>query len=99
MTIASHGISNTDLTGAMARPLIRSTQRIGNTQLLIQRAEDDLKLDNSWMYLGFQRRVRRLATGQTTDAFLGSDVMIEDFEGYNGRVSDMKWTFKGSRKC
>ena len=70
---------------------------VRNTQLLIHRAEDDLKRDNSWLYLGFQRRVRRLATGQVTDAFLGSDLMIEDFEGYNGRVSDMKWTFKGTK--
>lgn len=69
---------------------------VQNTQLLIHRAQDDLKLDNAWMYLGFQRRVRRLATGQTTDAFLGSDVMIEDFEGYNGRICDMKWTYKGT---
>lgn len=70
---------------------------VRNTQLLIYRAEDDLKRDNSWLYLGFQRRVRRLATGQVTDAFLGSDLMIEDFEGYNGRISDMKWTYKGTR--
>ena len=70
---------------------------VQNTQLLIQRAEDDLKRDNSWLYLGFQRRVRRLATGQVTDSFLGSDLMIEDFEGYNGRVSDMKWVFKGTK--
>ena len=70
---------------------------VKNTQLLIQRAEDDLKRDNAWLYLGFQRRVRRLATGQVTDSFLGSDLMIEDFEGYNGRVSDMTWTFKGAR--
>lgn len=70
---------------------------VQNTQLLIQRADDDTKRDNAWLYLGFQRRVRRLATGQVTDAFLGSDIMIEDFEGYNGRVSDMKWTFKGTR--
>jgi len=70
---------------------------VKNTQLLIQRFEDDLKRDNAYLYLGFQRRVRRLSTGQTTDAFLGSDVMIEDFEGYNGRISDMKWTFKGTK--
>lgn len=68
-----------------------------NTQLLIQRFEDDAKLDDAYLYLGFQRRVRRLAQGQVTDAFLGSDLMIEDFEGYNGRVSDMKWTFKGTK--
>jgi hypothetical protein len=72
-------------------------QDLKGTQLLIQRYDDDLKLDDAYLYLGFQRRVRRLATGQTTDAFLGSDLMIEDFEGYNGRVSDQKWTYKGTR--
>ncbi len=70
---------------------------VKNTQLLIQRFEDDLKRDNAYLYLGFQRRVRRLSSGQVTDAFLGSDIMIEDFEGYNGRISDMKWTYKGTR--
>ncbi len=72
-------------------------QDLKNTQLLIQRYEDDQKMDDAYLYLGFQRRVRRLATGQATDSFLGSDLMIEDFEGYNGRVADMKWTFKGTR--
>jgi len=72
-------------------------QDLKNTQLLIQRYEDDLKLDDAYLYLGFQRRVRRLATGQVTDAFLGSDLMIEDFEGYNARSSDMNWTYKGTK--
>ncbi|HZX31501.1 MAG TPA: DUF1329 domain-containing protein [Rhodocyclaceae bacterium] len=72
-------------------------QDLKNTQLLIQRFSDDLKLDDAYLYLGFQRRVRRLAQGQVTDAFLGSDLMIEDFEGYNGRISDMKWTYKGTK--
>ena len=66
---------------------------IRNTQLLIHRYKDDLKRDDAWLYLGFQRRVRRLATGQTTDSFLGTDIMIEDFEGYNGRVSDYTWEY------
>jgi hypothetical protein len=69
---------------------------VKNTQLLIHRYEDDTKLDDVYLYLGFQRRVRRLASGQTTDAFLGSELMVEDFEGYNGRISDMQWTYKGS---
>jgi len=64
-----------------------------DTQLLIHRYEDDTKRDDAWLYLGFQRRVRRLATGQTTDAFLGTDIMIEDFEGYNNRVSDYNWKY------
>lgn len=69
---------------------------VKNTQLLIHRYKDDLKRDDAWLYLGFQRRVRRLASGQITDSFLGSDIMIEDFEGYNGRISDIKWTYKGT---
>ena len=70
---------------------------VKNTQLLIHRASDDQVRDNSWLYLGFQRRVRRLSSGQITDSFLGADIMIEDFEGYNGRVSDMNWTYKGTQ--
>lgn len=70
---------------------------VKNTQLLIHRKEDDLQRDSSWLYLGFQRRVRKLASGQVTDAFLGSDIMIEDFEGYNGRISDMNWAYKGTK--
>lgn len=69
---------------------------VKNTQLLIHRSDDDLVRDNTWLYLGFQRRVRRLSSGQITDSFLGADLMIEDFEGYNGRISDMNWTYKGT---
>ena len=72
-------------------------QDVADTQLLIHRFEDDTQLDSAWLYLGFQRRVRKLSTGQITDAFLGSDLMIEDIEGYNGRNSDMHWNYKGTR--
>lgn len=70
---------------------------VKNTQLLIHRKDNDLERDDTWLYLGFQRRVRRLASGQITDAFLGADIMIEDFEGYNGRISDMNWSYKGTK--
>jgi len=76
---------------------VLSPQDLKDTQLLIQRYDDDTKLDDSYLYLGFQRRVRRLATGQTTDSFLGSDLMIEDFEGYNGRVLDASWKYVGTK--
>lgn len=75
---------------------VEEPQDVKDTQLLIQRYENDLKQDDAFLYLGFQRRVRRLSTGQTTDAFLGSDDMVEDFEGYNGRISDMTWTYQGT---
>ena len=77
--------------------MVKKPFDLRNTQLLIHRLEDDSAADQSWMYLSFQRRVRRLPSGQTTDAFLGSDIMIEDFLGYNGRIKDMTWTYKGAR--
>ncbi|MEZ5546900.1 MAG: DUF1329 domain-containing protein [Pseudomonadales bacterium] len=70
---------------------------IANTQLLIHRQEDDTRKEQVWMYHASQRRVRRLASGQTTDAFLGSDIMIEDFLGFNGRLMDMEWQYRGSQ--
>lgn len=77
--------------------MVNEPMDLKNTQLLIQRYDNDLKRDDAYMYFGFQRRVRRLSTGQTTDAFLGSDTMIEDFGGYNARVSETQWTFNGTR--
>ncbi len=71
---------------------------ITDTQLLIHRPEDDRKRDTTWMYIPSQRRVRLVSSRQTTDSFLGSDVMIEDFLGYNGRLMDMKWTYRGTKK-
>jgi hypothetical protein len=76
---------------------IKEPQDLKGTQLLIQRYEDDTKADDAYLYLGFQRRVRRLATGQVTDAFLGADLMIQDFEGYNDRLSAYNWKYVGAK--
>ena len=69
-----------------------------NTQLLVHRLEDDSARERTWLYLSIHRRVRRLPSGQSTDAFLGSDIMIEDFLGYNGRIKDMTWNYLGSQE-
>jgi len=69
-----------------------------NTQLLVHRLEDDAARERTWLYLSVHRRVRRLPSGQSTDAFLGSDIMIEDFLGYNGRIMDMTWKFLGTQQ-
>ena len=76
---------------------VAAPRDIAGTQLLVHRLSDDRARERSWMYHANQRRVRLLASGQTTDAFLGSDIMIEDFLGYNGRIVDMTWTYRGRR--
>jgi hypothetical protein len=68
-----------------------------DTQFLLWQYEDERKRDDSWLYLGFQRRVRRLSQEQRADSFLGSDAFVDDFEGYEGRVTDMKWKFVGEK--
>lgn len=73
--------------------LVKEPFDVSNTQLLVHTYADDNLRTDAWLYLGFQRRVRRLATGQTTDAFLGTDLMIEDFRGYNSRISEYDWKY------
>jgi len=69
---------------------------VGGTRLLMFYNADDNADEQGWMYIPTLRRVRRIATTARTDSFLGSDLMIEDFLGYSGRIKDMTWHFKGS---
>jgi len=68
---------------------------VSGTALLLFYNDDDRKVEQGWMYVPLLRRVRRVATQQKTDAFLGSDIMIEDFLGYSGRIMDMTWSYLG----
>ena len=68
---------------------------VAKTKLLIFYNSDDTLDEQGWMYVPLLRRVRRVATTARTDSFLGSDIMIEDFLGYSGRIMDMEWEYKG----
>jgi len=70
---------------------------VAKTKLLIFYNSDDSQVEQGWMYVPLLRRVRRVATTTRTDSFLGSDIMIEDFLGYSGRIMDMDWEYKGTR--
>ncbi len=69
---------------------------VEGTKLLIYYNSDDNAEEQGWMYVPNLRRVRRVATTARTDSFLGSDLMIEDFLGYSGRLKDMEWAFRGA---
>jgi len=70
---------------------------VAGTKLLIFYNSDDRAEEQGWMYVPLLRRVRRVATTMRTDSFLGSDIMIEDFLGYTGRLMDMNWSYGGER--
>jgi hypothetical protein len=69
---------------------------VAKTNLLIFYNSDDTAEEQGWMYVPLLRRVRRVATTMRTDSFLGSDIMIEDFLGYTGRIKDMNWSYGGT---
>lgn len=81
----------------LALVLVKSPQDLKDTALLLKRRVDASKDDDAQMYLGFQRRARRLSTAATTDPFLGSNLMIEEFHGFNGRLSDFNWKYLGTK--
>lgn len=76
---------------------VKYPQDVRNTQLLTYTKNQDSDTEQAFIYLNTQRRVRRISPGQKTDAFLGSDIMIEDFLGYNGRIRDQVWEFLGEK--
>lgn len=71
---------------------------VAQTKLMIFYNSDDTAEEQGWMYVPLLRRVRRVATTMRTDSFLGSDIMIEDFLGYSGRIMDMDWRYGGMRE-
>ncbi|MEH6639222.1 MAG: DUF1329 domain-containing protein [Porticoccaceae bacterium] len=77
---------------------VHAPQDIADTQLVLFYNKVDTEPEQAWMYLPILRRVRRIATKAKTDSFLGSDIMIEDFLGYSGRIMDMNWKIIGESR-
>ena len=70
---------------------------VKGTTFVIERPLDAHEEDQVNSYLPTQRRVRRLSAEERADVFMGSDMTIDDFEGYSGRVLDFEWTYLGRR--
>jgi len=77
---------------------VHSPPDIAETQLVLFYNKLDAEPEQAWMYVPILRRVRRIATKAKTDSFLGSDIMIEDFLGYSGRIMDMEWKILGESR-
>jgi len=71
---------------------------VKGTTFVIERPLDVHEEDQVNSYLPTERRVRRLSAQERADVFMGSDMTIDDFEGYSGRVLDFEWTYLGKRE-
>lgn len=71
---------------------------IAGTAFMIIRHLDENKADDSWAYVPSTRRVRRISVEVKTDSLLGTDLTLEDFYMFAGRVVEHDWKYLGTAK-
>jgi hypothetical protein len=57
------------------------------------------KYDDSFGYIPAVRRVRRMSPANRSDAFVGSDLCIDDANGYDGKVAAFEWKLLGQQEA
>jgi len=70
---------------------------VKGTMFVIERPLDAHEEDQVNSYLPTQRRVRRLSAQERADVYMGTDMTLDDFEAFGGRVLDYEWTYLGKR--
>ncbi len=61
------------------------------------RYQDQTKQDDTWLYLPFVRRVRRMSSTQRSDALFGQDIDVDSFGGYAGQIPWFDWKLLGEK--
>ncbi|HMM77473.1 MAG TPA: DUF1329 domain-containing protein [Gammaproteobacteria bacterium] len=71
---------------------------VKGTMFVMERPLDAHEEDQVNSYLPTQRRVRRLSAQERADVYMGTDMTLDDFEAFSGRVLDFEWTYLGKRE-
>jgi len=71
----------------------RSPYDIAGAAVVTWRYLDPQKSDNQFTFLPAIRRVRRMSSGNRSDAMFGSDGALDDSGGFDGKVTSMEWKF------
>ncbi len=58
---------------------------------------DQTRHDDTWLYLPFVRRVRRMSTAQRSDALFGQDIDVDSYGGYAGQIPWFSWRLLGEK--
>ena len=61
------------------------------------RYRDLIRQDDTWLYLPFLRRVRRLSSAQRSDALFGQDIDVDSYGGYAGQIPWFEWKLLGEK--
>jgi hypothetical protein len=71
---------------------------VAGMKFVVERAQDAHADDQVNVYSPTERRVRRYSAKERSDSFMGSEVTLDDFEGFAGRVLDYTWEYLGRKK-
>ena len=77
---------------------LQNPQDVAGVGFLSIRYKSEKKDDDSWAYVPALRRVRRMSSAQRTDAYLGTDLAIEDYQGFSGKITEFDWKLIGKKK-
>lgn len=61
------------------------------------RYTDLIRQDDTWLYLPFVRRVRRMSSAQRSDALFGQDIDVDSYGGYAGQIPWFDWKYLGKK--
>lgn len=64
-------------------------------RFMVYRYDDARKQDDAWGFIPTLRKVRRLSVHQRDDSIAGTEMTLDDFTGFSGRVLDHTWRFLG----
>lgn len=71
---------------------------VAGMKFVVERSQDAHADDQVNVYSPTERRVRRYSAKERSDSFMGSEVTLDDFEGFAGRVLDYSWQYLGKKR-
>ena len=70
---------------------------VAGTKFVVERSLDPEAEDQVYSYIAGERRVRRLSAKERADSFMGTDLTLDDSQGFSGRVMDYVWDYLGRK--
>jgi len=70
---------------------------VRGSRFLVYRYDDPRRQDDAWSFLPQFHKVRRLSLNERDDPIAGTEMTLDDFTGFLGRVLDHQWKFLGQK--
>ena len=94
------GIPNPSGIEKYAIAVVLKPYDVAGTAIMLWRYLDPVKQDMTFGYVPAIRRVRRMSPANRSDAMFGTDMTVDDANGYDGKVSAFEWKFlRGKTPC